>query len=177
MDNKLQSRLFIFCKLSIFIFVCGLLISGCDFIQVNMSCMGTNVTCNNSGNVNSASSSSPPAEVRVRADAMIIAYQVSSGITDDLNPIDNRTSFNIGDKIYVTFRTAGKDGYILARWYLDGKHAFDNDILNDHDGYTYGYVAGYFNVRGSVIIELYWCTLSNCKDASLARKVKNVSVV
>jgi len=115
------------------------------------------------GNVPSTS------QIDSAAAKQILSYQLASGVNDDLEPLDNKTSFKSGDNIYLTFTTAGHDGYILAKWYLDGAHGFDNDVLADDDGNTVGYVAGYFNLTGTVVVGLYWCTKADCSDAALAQ--------
>lgn len=114
-------------------------------------------------------------QIDAAAAQQILSTQLASGVNDDLEPLDNKTSFAPGDKIYLTFTTAGHNGYILAKWYLDGQHGFDNDILQDSDGNTVGYVAGYFNLKGNVVIGLYWCSKVDCSDAALA-KVANATV-
>jgi hypothetical protein len=106
------------------------------------------------------------------AASMILTYQTSSGVnTSTFQAVDSKTTFNVGDKIYVVFTTAGQDGYILAKWYLNGQHGFDSNILQDSGGDTAGYVAGYFNLSGDAVIGLYWCTLADCSDAALAQVV------
>lgn len=109
-------------------------------------------------------------QIDANAARQIVSHQLASKVDEDtLEPLDNKTTFKTGDTIYLTFTTAGNDGYILAKWYLDGQHGFDNDVLQDDSGNTVGYVAGYFNRAGSVVIGLYWCKKSDCSDAALAR--------
>jgi hypothetical protein len=108
-------------------------------------------------------------QVDSTAASMIINHQVSSGVDSNNQPIDSQTTFNTGATIYVTFETAGQDGYILAKWYIGSQHAFDSDLLHDTSGNTIGYVSGYFNISGSAVIGLYWCTQSDCSDAALAQ--------
>lgn len=122
----------------------------------------------NTGNAPNAS------QIDANAARMIFKVQTSSGV-NDVSPVDSKASFHTGDKIYVTFRTTGAKGYILAKWYLDGQHAFDNDVLPNQGGEQAGYVAGYFNLGGTAVIGLYWCTQSDCSDAALAQ-VATVSV-
>lgn len=118
----------------------------------------------NTGSAPTASQIDPNAATR------IFGTQTSSGV-NDVSPVDTQTTFHTGDKIYVTFKTTGAKGYILAKWYLDGEYAFANDVLSNQDGERAGYVAGYFNLSGTAVIGLYWCTQSDCSDAALAQVV------
>lgn len=110
-------------------------------------------------------------QIDASAAQMITGYQAASALTSDNGPANSQTTFNAGDKIYVTFKTSGQAGYAEAKWYLDGEYGFSSDPLqltSDNDG---GYFAGYFNYSGTAVIGLYWCTQSDCSDAALAQVV------
>lgn len=140
----------------------SLLTSGSFAQSVNKSSMSQLTHSETVPNIN---------QINANAAREIFNAQASSGITKDLVPTDMKTSFRKGDTIYVTFRTAGKQGYIQDKWYLNGGYAFSNNILAAQTGDNIGYMAGYFNKGGTAVIGLYWCTQANCSDAALAQVV------
>lgn len=118
-----------------------------------------------------AGTGSAPSSSQIDATAatMITSHQTTSGIDSDYLPVDSQSTFDTGDKVYVTFKTAGHDGYIISKWYLDGDEVLESSVVQDDDGNTNGYFSGTFEDSGSAVIGLYWCTKSDCSDAALAQ--------
>jgi cytoskeletal protein RodZ len=116
---------------------------------------------------------SAPTSSQIDPDAakIITQAQTTSAIDSNYKPTDSKSSFNVGDDVYVTFTTTGQKGYILAKWYLDGVYAQSNDPLADQNGETNGYVSLSVSLSGSGETALYWCTKSDCSDATLAQIV------
>lgn len=116
-----------------------------------------------------------PSQIDSNAASMIISAQSSSGIDSNFLPTDSQSSFNVGDTVYVTFKTAGNTGYIMSKWFQNGQDVADSSPIADTSGQTAGYFNHAFSASGSAVVGLYWCTQADCSDAALAQVV-NVNV-
>ena len=121
----------------------------------------------------SASPSGSP--IDSTASGILTNAQTASAVDSNARPTQLSSTFAVQQIIYATFdlHLNGQTGYAVAKWYADGQLGFTSNILNINDPTAPdGYFAGKFNIatkNGSV--ELYWCTQSNCSDATLAAVV------
>ncbi|WP_141727763.1 zinc ribbon domain-containing protein [Thermogemmatispora onikobensis] len=103
------------------------------------------------------------------ASAIVTKVQMADQVKD-VAPTHLTSTFKTHQTIYATFEIkSGSSGYMVAKWYLNNLHAFDNKILQVKPDYDAGYFAGYYNLAGQGAVEIYWCTTSDCSDAQLAQ--------
>ncbi|MBX5459175.1 MAG: hypothetical protein IRZ31_19965, partial [Thermogemmatispora sp.] len=103
------------------------------------------------------------------ASAIVTKVQMADQV-NDVTPTHLASTFKTHQTIYATFQIkSGNSGYMVAKWYLNDVHAFDNKILQVKSSYDAGYFAGYYNLAGQGAVEIYWCTTSDCSDAQLAQ--------
>jgi hypothetical protein len=113
---------------------------------------------------------SPSGSPIVPSAAAIVTKVQMADQVKDVAPTHLTTTFKIHQTIYATFEIkSGSNGYMVAKWYLDNVHAFDNKVLQVQPDYNAGYFAGYYNLAGQGAVEIYWCTTSDCSDAQLAQ--------
>jgi flagellar basal body-associated protein FliL len=103
------------------------------------------------------------------AAAIITHAQTASAIDSNYIPTKLTSDFTIGQTVYVTFHLTlnGQSGYAEAKLYSNTTY-IGNKILAVQSGYDHGYFNAQLNQAATGIIELYWCTQSNCSDAKLA---------
>ena len=103
------------------------------------------------------------------AAAIITHAQTASAIDSNYIPTKLTSDFTIGQTVYVTFHLTlnGQSGYAEAKLYSNTTY-IGNKILAVQSGYDHGYYNAQLNQAATGIIELYWCTQSNCSDAKLA---------
>lgn len=116
-----------------------------------------------------------PSQIDANAATMVISAQSSSGIDSNYAPTDSQSAFATGDTVYVTFTTAGKTGYVMSKWFLNGQDDADSTPVADTNGQTAGYFSHSFSTSGTAVVGIYWCTQSDCSDAALAQIV-NVTI-
>ncbi|MFL5667525.1 MAG: hypothetical protein ACJ8BW_40185, partial [Ktedonobacteraceae bacterium] len=106
------------------------------------------------------------------AASIITDAKTASGIDSNFYPTKVANTFTTQQTIYVTFNLNLKTtGYALAKWYLDGQYLFKDQVLSlDKTTYDHGYFpsSSHYSSAGQGSVELYWCTKSDCSDASLA---------
>ncbi|GER82363.1 MAG: zinc ribbon domain-containing protein [Thermogemmatispora sp.] len=107
--------------------------------------------------------------IATSASAIVTKVQMADQV-NDVTPTHLTSTFKTHQTIYATFEIkSGNSGYMVAKWYLNNVHAFDNKVLQVKPGYDAGYFAGYYNLAGQGAVEIYWCTTSDCSDAQLAQ--------
>ncbi len=108
--------------------------------------------------------------VDATAASIITSPQMSSAVDSNYKPTKVSSTFTTGQAIYATFAISGSSpaGYIMGKWYSDGKYAFSSDILKSGAGGGAGYLAARYNRSTQGAVELYWCSLKDCSDAKLA---------
>ncbi|QBD79043.1 hypothetical protein EPA93_24880 [Ktedonosporobacter rubrisoli] len=116
----------------------------------------------------------PDSAVIPSASSMIFHPKTSKGINQtDFSPITVTSNFNAGDKVYVIFDidTKGQDGYVLAKWYQNGKR-IDSYILKHSHTSDVAYFMEKYDTTGQSAVALFWCMQSSCTDAQLADVVQ-----
>jgi len=95
---------------------------------------------------------------------------MASAIDTNYNPTTLTNTFTTNQKIFVTFsvNTGGKVGYAQAKWYINGKLDYTNPVITLQANYDQGFFRDITGTAGKGVVELYWCTQSNCSDAQLA---------
>ncbi|SRR6266446_4844792 len=116
-------------------------------------------------------SPSPPGSPIVPSAAAILGNpKMASAIDTNYNPTTLTNTFTTNQKIFVTFsvNTGGKVGYAQAKWYINGKLDYTNPVITLQANYDQGFFRDITGTAGKGVVELYWCTQSNCSDAQLA---------
>ena len=95
--------------------------------------------------------------------------KLASAIDSNYNPTAPTTTFTTNQPIYATFKVEGSApaGYVLGKWYSDGKYEFSSDPLKSKGG-GLGYFSAKYNIATNGTVELYFCNQSDCSDAKLA---------
>lgn len=121
----------------------------------------------------SSSGGAPTAgQIDPTAASNITSAQTASGIDSNYKPTNQKTSFNVGDTVYITYTAAGNAGYTMAKIYRDGQFDIQSDSPTTvHSGDTNGYFNLTVNNPGQFVVGIYWCTQSSCSDAALAQVV------
>ena len=103
---------------------------------------------------------------------IITNAQMASSIDNGCNPINQTSSFQVGQTIYVTFDlNLPSDGYFIAKWYEDNNPPATSPPGFFNMGAPRGCAHYSYANAGNGAVELYWCTQSNCSDAALAAYV------
>ncbi len=105
------------------------------------------------------------------AAAILSNLKMASAIDNNLNPTTFSITFTTNQKVYVTYsiNTAGKTGYALSKWYLNGTLDTTSTPLQVQANYDHGFFRNTgFATAGNGAVELYWCTKADCSDAQLA---------
>ncbi len=108
--------------------------------------------------------------VDATAASIITNPKMATAVDSNYKPTKVSSTFTTGQAIYATFAISGSSpaGYIVGKWYSDGKYAFSSDILKSSAGGGAGYLAARYNRSTQGAVELYWCSLKDCSDAKLA---------
>jgi hypothetical protein len=103
------------------------------------------------------------------AAAIITKAQTSSAIDSNDFPTHVTSNFGVGKNVYVTFNltTNGQSGYTEAKLYSDTTFV-GNKILTIQSNFDHGYFTATLNQASTGMVELYWCTKSDCSDGKLA---------
>lgn len=136
----------------------------------------TTTTTTGTAVATSATSNGSPSGKTIDATAAtIITYpHTTSKIDDNYEPTQITTTFKTKQTIYATFRidSKNKPGYIGAKWYADNQlvtsDSFSHSPQNDVGYFSTSYDAA----TNSGVVELYWCTKSDCSDGMLAQVLK-----
>ncbi len=94
-----------------------------------------------------------------------------SSTTDDITGATQR--FRVGATVYILMTFAGNAGYVKIDTYYNG-HLEEGSgaILTVSASQQNGeYSFGLNDEPGNRIVNIYWCTLSDCSDAVLAQSV------
>ncbi len=124
----------------------------------------TTPTTSTSGNTSPSGLTVDPA-----AAGIITNAQMSSAVDSNYSPTKVTSTFVTKQTIYATFKIDANapDGYVLGKWYANGKYAFSSKALTVKANFL-GYLSAEYNVATQGTVELYWCIQSNCSDAKLA---------
>ena len=93
--------------------------------------------------------------------------ETTSAIDSNYLPTHPTSTFTSGTTIYVTFKLAGRTGYLQAKWYYNGQLAYTNQILAAKPSNDHGYFGVSVSGTGDGEVAIYWCSKSNCSDAAL----------
>ena len=109
-------------------------------------------------------------QVDSTAAANITGAQTAGGVDSNNQPTDVKSSFTVGNTVYVTFTTAGHAGYITMKVYRDGQFDVQPDTpITMNSGDNVGAFTITLNNPGQFVVGLYWCTQSDCSDAALGQ--------
>jgi hypothetical protein len=99
--------------------------------------------------------------------------QMSASVDPNtLQPSQLTTSFQTGQKIYVSFQVHpnGHAGAVCIIWYLQSKQITNFSIpVSATSGYSYAYAI--YGGSGPAYVELYWASNTQCSDQVLAQHV------
>ena len=103
------------------------------------------------------------------AAGIITNSQMASAVDSNYRPTTVTNTFVTKQTIYATFRIDpnAAAGYVLGKWYADGKYAFSSKALAVKGDFL-GYLSAEYNIATKGTVELYWCIQANCSDAKLA---------
>jgi len=131
----------------------------------------TNATATLTAIVPTPTPASPSGSPIVPSAAAILANpKLASAIDNNYNPTALTNTFTINQKAFVTFTisTGGQSGYARAKWYINGKLDFTNSIISIQSSFDHGFFRDILGTAGNGVVELYWCTQSDCSDEQLA---------
>lgn len=104
------------------------------------------------------------------------AQMASTIDTNTAKPIQLTTTFQAGQKMYVTFNIhpAGHNGAVCLRWYLNAFHIADADYSfavtpNNTAGYSYAIYGP--TSTGTAYVDIYWASTKECTNKVLAQRV------
>lgn len=127
-----------------------------------------------SGTTPSISSSPVPTtdQIQPSAAAHIVSAQSASNVNTTTGlPNDSQSTFSIGSTAYITFKVTSNGGYAETILFRDNAYDVTSDQLPIDSGNVNGYFPFTINNPGSFVAGVYWCTKSDCSDASLAQIV------
>ena len=106
------------------------------------------------------------------AASIITNLQTASSIDQNQAiPTQLATTFTVQQPIYATVNLDmhGQTGYAQAKWYADGQLQKTSTILTiDKPTYVHAYFGFAYSAATQGIVEVYFCTQSDCSDAKLA---------
>jgi len=107
------------------------------------------------------------------AQSYITKATTASDVDTDYKPVDSKSIFNGGDKVYITATyEPAKKGYAKAKIYQEGKFILESDPLDIPADTYYAYFSFTSEPttdQGSWVAALYWCNTSSCSNAVLAK--------
>lgn len=111
-----------------------------------------------------------PAQQYVASAQMASAVDERSGI-----PITLATTFNVGQKIYLTLtlNPQGQSGAICSLWYINSQHIQDDDFslaIKPTSTHAYEFISS--GTAGPGYVEVYWASSEQCTDKTLAQRVQ-----
>lgn len=111
-------------------------------------------------------------QIDTNAATNITSAKTSGAVDSNYLPTDPKTSFSIGNTVYLTFTLAGHPGYATTKIYRDGQFDIEATTpLTVQSGYTNGAFPFTPNHTGHFVAGIYWCTQADCSDAALAQIV------
>lgn len=116
----------------------------------------------------------PSGKSIVHAAAIILSNpQTSTDVDSNYNPTHVTSTFTTSQTVYVTFdiNSGNQDGFIEAKWYNNGQLLNDRSFAHTHTHNVGLFSKSYTTATNTGVVELYWCTQSNCSDAQLAQVV------
>jgi hypothetical protein len=99
---------------------------------------------------------------------IITNVQTASGIDSNDLPTTLTSQFSVGQTAYVTFNlNLPSSGYVQAKVYSDSTFVGKATLTANMGQVDHGYFNVTINRASTGYVEIYWCTMSDCSDASL----------
>jgi hypothetical protein len=99
---------------------------------------------------------------------IVTNVQTATGVDSNDLPTGVTSQFSPKQTVYVTFNlNLPQSGFVEAKLYSNSTY-IGNKVLPTNMGQVdHGYFTAVINQASTGYVELYWCTMSDCSDASL----------
>lgn len=137
----------------------------------NSTTTTTTTTTTTQTTSNGASPSGQP--ISPDAAAIITNALTTSSIDSNFAPTHLTSTFNPGDKVYVTFDidSKGSPGCSIAKWY-ENNQLVDTSPLKHSPENQVAYFSRIYDTATQGAVELYWTPNTDCTGGALAQVVK-----